>query len=262
MEHRDGVVARWLLAAEQSERFAVEVLSGLARDAGACPEISDCLRQQQRNARRQIERLRLFRGEEMTPAAADGEQFSSEAGSPAADPGAGADRTRTMEVSYSLQKLQCALYQRLLAVAEAAGDADLASLCQEAMWIKDAMAARVKCGSAGCLENGSNAGQGAREQDSAGVRSSAALLSGRHGVEIRHGTRGLEVVIPISADDDPQLPMQSLLSQAWTQLADAISGLARDAEPSPVQSAVAKGTAANERQGRALPPGSGAGRLS
>ena len=26
MEHRDGVVAQWLLTAEQSERFAVEVL--------------------------------------------------------------------------------------------------------------------------------------------------------------------------------------------------------------------------------------------
>lgn len=250
MENRDELVARWVLAAEQSERFAIEVLSGLTRDAGSCPEISDCLRQQQRNARRQVERLRLFLGGDIAPALEERERVSFEGELPTADSATGSDSARAMDVSYSLQKLQCALYQRLLEIAEAAGHVELASLCRETVWIKDAMATRVKCGSAGGLGNGSAAGQG--------VPSSVSLLPGRHGVEIRHGARGLEVVIPVSADEDPQLPMQSVLSQAWAQLAEAIG----DAESSRMQPVASKTSATGKRQGRSLPPASGAWWLS
>lgn len=250
MENRDELVARWVLAAEQSERFAVEVLSGLAPDAGSCPEISDCLRQQQRNARRQVERLRLFLGDDIAPTLEERERVSFEGEAPAADSGAGSDSTRAMEVSYSLQKLQCALYQRLLEIAEAAGDVELASLCRETVWIKDAMATRVKCGSAGSLGNGSASGQG--------VPNSVSLLPGLHGVEIRHGARGLEVLIPLSTEEDPQSAMQSVLSQVWAQLAEAIG----DAESSLTQPAASKTNATGRRQGRSLPPDSGAWWLS
>ena len=132
-------VRRLVRAAGESERFTLHALSRSRHDPERFPGIADCFAREMEAAEAQIAKLQGFLGVDAFQLdAARADPDDADAG-----PGSVADMIDPLAAVYASQRLQLVLYRTLLAAAEEIGDNELGNLCKEALWVKDAQAARL-----------------------------------------------------------------------------------------------------------------------
>jgi ferritin-like metal-binding protein YciE len=219
-------VRRLVRAAGESERFTIHALSRSRHDPERFPGIADCFARELESAEAQIARLQGFLGVDA---------FQLDTALPAvpdqADAGHGsvADMIDQLAAVYASQRLQLVLYRTLLAAAEEIGDNELGNLCKEALWVKDAQAARLAVEIANLDISRLPASQPApaheAEAEPAIAENHRSDAEAHHsGVEIHHDGHGhAEVSIQVEVGPGHAQSAHAVYAQAWSALAEAMA---------------------------------------
>ena len=231
-------VRRLVRAAGESERFTLHALSRSRHDPERFPGIADCFARETEAAEAQIARLQGFLGVDA---------FQLDGAAPAvpddadAGPESVADMIDPLAAIYASQRLQLVLYRTLLAAAEEIGDNELGNLCKEALWVKDAQAARlaVEIANLDMTRMPANPQPSAQETEAEPAIAEEARRSDAEahhaGVEIHHDGRGhAEVSIQVEVGPGHAQSAHAVYAQAWSALAEAMAETRHRDEPAAI----------------------------